>query len=212
MKTKRHLFAPTREAGKNLLFLILAMLYSTAGWAGKTLCEPSETSVFSCTLLRSGKIISLCGSDNLDEKFGYAQFRFGRDDDSSLELKYPSKKDHPRRYFKYYYEERPKAQIAALSFHIGVYRYSLFRTTSTRSYEGAGVIVSRKDGKVYRRVGFSQCALDSVQVVTNQNSILRDFNLLLLNLPDPEGDISYIGVEPDEDQKQPVAGEVEPRR
>ncbi|MDE2362706.1 MAG: hypothetical protein KGM42_08500 [Hyphomicrobiales bacterium] len=43
----------------------------------QTLCDPTETSAFSCALKTSGKIVSLCASADLGKTTGYLQYRFG---------------------------------------------------------------------------------------------------------------------------------------
>lgn len=175
------------------------------------LCVGEELPIFSCVLQRTKKIVSLCASEDLDNNNGYLQFRYGKSE-TSIDLRFPKARTHPRKHFKYFFEEVPRGETSAISFHIGSYRYSLFRSSSVYGFDGAGIIMSMQNDKIYRRFTFSRCEDDSIEVLTDWKTSFRNFNLLSLDLPDAAGDISYIGAEPDEDISSPKPGEPERKR
>jgi hypothetical protein len=149
-----------------------------------SLCSPAETTVFSCSLV-SGKIVSLCASPDLSRDAGYLQYRLGHGP-ASIEMQYPRTPVPASSAFKYLQEYAARGGTSAVSFRVGRFRYSLFRTTSAFGFNGAGVIVDRAQ----RRVAYTRC--DDKTIVTDSD---RFYQLSGLGLPDADGDISYIGTE-----------------
>lgn len=162
-----------------------------------TLCKPEEDIVFSCLLVKK-KIVSLCASKDASDTAGYMQYRFGRDT-SSIELEYPQKKTLAKEFFKHYSFAFPKGGAAAVSFRVGLYRYSLYSTVSAFGYNGSGVIVNR--GRDAIRVSFSKCI--SAPLKSKGITWITPFStdkhigyFERLGLPDAGDDISYVGPEP----------------
>jgi hypothetical protein len=149
-----------------------------------TLCQGQESVVFSCTTT-GGKIASLCASPNLSHDAGYLQYRYGRAPDS-IELQFPRTTEHQGGVFKYLQQYFAKGGTTALSFWVGRYRYSIFRTTSAFGFNGAGVIVSHAE----HRVAYMRC--EDKTIVTDDDRLA---NLPNLGLPEANGDISYVGSE-----------------
>jgi hypothetical protein len=149
-----------------------------------TLCAGAEKAVFSCSVL-NGKIVSLCASPDLSRSAGYLQYRYGRTHDS-VELQFPASTRREDGTFKVLQQYFAKGGTTALSFWIGPFRYSVFRTTSAFGFNGAGIIVSKDQ----RRVAYMRC---------NDQTIVTDdqrFNGLSgFGIPDANGDVSYVGAE-----------------
>lgn len=198
-----------------LIFCIVAFALQDAAWADSsklastmtgeidtsdipvTLCEPEEVIVFSCALPKK-KTVSLCASKDASDNTGYMQYRLGRNV-SSIELEYPRKKAPAKDFFKHYTFAFSKGGTAAVSFWIGIYRYSLYNTSSSFGYNGAGVIVNR--GKNTIRAAFLKCTstpIKSAEVtwITPFATDERIGYFERLGLPDAGDDISYDGPEP----------------
>jgi hypothetical protein len=66
-----------KTAARSLL-LLLPMLCST-GHAAPTLCRAEETTYFSCSMKKTGKVASLCGGISVERNFlHFMQYRVGR--------------------------------------------------------------------------------------------------------------------------------------
>jgi hypothetical protein len=152
--------------------------------APSTLCASGEKTMFSCAVL-NGKIVSLCASTDLSRNTGYLQYRYGRTPDS-VELQFPRGTQRSDGTFKYLQQYFAKGGTTALSFWIGPFRYSVFRTTSAFGFNGAGIIVSKDQ----RRVAYMRC---------NDKTIVSDDERLSqlpgLGIPEAGGDVSYVGAE-----------------
>jgi hypothetical protein len=153
--------------------------------AGHSLCAAGEKVVFSCSV-PNGKVVSLCASPDLSRDTGYLQYRFGRDTDS-VEMQFPHSTHRADGTFKYLQEYFAKGGTTALSFWVGPFRYSVFRTTSAFGFNGAGIIVSKER----KRVAYMRC--DDRTIVTDDDRLA---DLPGLGMPEANGDISYIGAEP----------------
>lgn len=180
--------ATVSRARHALLALSLLALGSSSGAtegseAAKSLCVKEETVEFSCAV-PSGKTVSLCASPDLASGHGYLRYRFGSA--SAIELEYPAKPLAPARAFRYMQEYAAKGGTRALTFRIGAYRYSLFRTDSVYGFNGAGVIVDDKNS----RVAYKAC--DSATVVEDANLFHR---LAELGVPPAGEDVSYISAD-----------------
>jgi hypothetical protein len=113
---------------------------------------------------------------------GYLRYRYGSA--STIELEYPKKPLPPAKAFRYLEDYFAKGGTRALGFRIGGYRYSVFRTQSVYGFNGAGIIVDDKNG----RVSYKAC--DPTTVFEDPNLISQ---LARLGVPpaDP-GKVSYI--------------------
>jgi hypothetical protein len=69
--------------------------------AATTHCTAQEQVVFSCSMAKSAKIVSLCASKPLTKNVGYLQYRFGTP--QKMELEFPATKTDTQRQFKYSY-------------------------------------------------------------------------------------------------------------
>ncbi|HEX8097265.1 MAG TPA: hypothetical protein VF507_04490 [Pyrinomonadaceae bacterium] len=88
-----------------------------------SLCAADETVVFSCTTKGAGKLVSLCGSKQLDEKRGYVQYRFGRP--GKVEMEFPRTREKTQSAFRLTRYTRPLVTYLALRFESGGYLYSI---------------------------------------------------------------------------------------
>ena len=173
------------------LLAVFPILLASASWSSAraadtqtTLCSDQETVVFSCAL-SDRKLVSLCASRNLSRDSGYLQYRFGQDI-SGIELEYPSRSTRASVAFKYLHHYFAKGGTSAVSFRIGTFRYSLFRTTSAFGFNGAGVIVDKAD----KRIAYLRC--EDSTILMDHDSF---YHLSAVGLPDANGDVSYIGAE-----------------
>lgn len=170
-----------------------------------SLCRPNEAIVFSCRTSK-GKLISLCASEDASATTGYLAYRFGQNA-TSPELEYPKTPTQAKNSYRYWYSWFPKGSTVAVSFWIGQFRYSVFRTTSVYGYNGAGVIVNRGEKAI--RVSSHMCEKDET-VPASYEAKVSFFNLgTRLELPDANGDISLIEAEPGSELLQAKPGEPE---
>ena len=92
--------------------------------APTSLCTKDEKVVFSCSLRRSTKIVSLCSSQKLTKDAGYLQYRFGTP--GKIELEFPDVRDESRKAFKYSHYFRAKVDSTEVSFSRSGYTYAVF--------------------------------------------------------------------------------------
>ena len=88
-----------------------------------TLCENTEKVVFSCQL-KSGKVVSLCGSSKFTKSDGYLQYRFGLP--GKLELEYPQQRSDSQKSFHYRHYFRAQIDLTEISFSANGYTYTVF--------------------------------------------------------------------------------------
>ena len=89
-----------------------------------SLCLTDERIIFSCAVKRTGKIISLCASKDLDKERGYLQYRFGLP--GKIELEYPKERKGTQEKFQYTHYFRAQFDLTAINFTIDGYQYSVF--------------------------------------------------------------------------------------
>jgi len=97
-----------------------------------SLCSKTEHIVFSCLTKRSGipasrspaKIVSLCGSRDLDKQRGYLQYRYGLP--GKVELEFPSARTGTQRMFQYTHYMRYQVDLTEINFEIDGYQYKIF--------------------------------------------------------------------------------------
>ena len=92
--------------------------------APTSLCGKDEKVVFSCSLKRSMKIVSLCSSQKLTKVSGYLQYRFGVPD--KIELEFPDNRADSLKVFKYSHYFRAKVDYTEISFSRNGFTYSVF--------------------------------------------------------------------------------------
>lgn len=89
-----------------------------------TLCENTEKIVFSCTIRRPAKIVSLCSSKELTKGRGYLQYRFGLP--GKIELEFPKQREQTQSAFKYSHYFRAQFDQTEISFSQEGYEYAIF--------------------------------------------------------------------------------------
>ena len=92
--------------------------------AAASLCAKDEKIVFSCSLKRSMKIVSLCSSQKLSKDGGYLQYRFGAPD--KIELEFPNNRPDSLKVFKYSHYFRAMVDYTEISFSRNGYTYTVF--------------------------------------------------------------------------------------
>lgn len=88
-----------------------------------SLCERDEKVVFSCTVAKSARIVSLCSSKQLTKEQSYLQYRFGLP--SKIELEYPKERSRPSEAFKYSHYFRAQVDTTEISFSLNGYEYAI---------------------------------------------------------------------------------------
>jgi hypothetical protein len=89
-----------------------------------SLCRVDEQILFTCEIIRSAKVISLCSSTNLDNRRGYLQYRFGKP--GALELQFPRERANTQLAFRYAHYFRAQVDRTEVTFDNGDYNYVLF--------------------------------------------------------------------------------------
>jgi hypothetical protein len=92
--------------------------------AAASLCTKDEKVVFSCSLKRSMKTVSLCSSPKLTKKAGYLQYRFGVP--GKIELEFPDNRTESLKAFKYNHYFRAMVDSTEISFSRNGYTYTVF--------------------------------------------------------------------------------------
>ena len=89
-----------------------------------SLCESTEKTVFSCTVGKTSKIVSLCSSKELTKDKGYLQYRFGLP--GKIELEFPKQREQTQSAFKYSHYFRAQFDQTEISFTTNEYEYAIF--------------------------------------------------------------------------------------
>jgi len=89
-----------------------------------SLCAKDEKVVFSCSLKRSMKTVSLCSSPKLTKESGYLLYRFGVP--GKIELEFPDNRAESLKVFKYSHYFRAKVDYTEISFTRNGFTYSVF--------------------------------------------------------------------------------------
>jgi hypothetical protein len=116
----------TIKTGAALLFVLswsLATVSNVAQLQPGSLCERDEKIVFSCTLTKPAKIVSLCSSKELTRDRGYLRYRFGLP--GKIELEYPKDGERPQQAFKYSHYFRSQVDQTEISFSLNGYEYAI---------------------------------------------------------------------------------------
>lgn len=98
-----------------------------------SLCARDEKTIWSCETA-GRKIVSICGSKQLDKQRGYLQYRFGRP--GRVELEYPRARQNTQTAFAYFRYTRPLVTFLGLRFKINEYDYEVYDNSNEE--EGAG--------------------------------------------------------------------------
>ena len=97
--------------------------FSVSQLQAGSLCERDEKIVFSCSLRKPAKIVSLCSSKELTKDRGYLRYRFGLP--GKIELEYPKDGERPQEAFKYSHYFRAQVDSTEISFSLNGYEYSI---------------------------------------------------------------------------------------
>lgn len=123
------------------------VLLSSPALAGpQSHCEPNEKTWLNAAVGKSGKIVSICGSDAAEA--GWLQYRFGRPGDA--ELVYPENKNGSLAAFTLRRYTRPQTTYLKLEFTNNGYTYAILEgfDGSASPRESADLRVKRNsDGK-----------------------------------------------------------------
>jgi hypothetical protein len=105
--------------------IILSLfLFPTITYGAGSLCDADEQVLFSCTVGKSGKLVSLCSSQKLEKDIGYLQYRYGSP--KNIELTFPSAKAGSLEKFRFAHYFRYQVDRTFVSFSNGGFEYSVF--------------------------------------------------------------------------------------
>ncbi len=129
---------------KKILFTTLFL--TSIGAQAQTLCVPEEMNILSCEIGK--KILSVCGSKDLDSEKGWMQYRFGTPE--KLDMVYPEKNVHPKKSFKSnrLYSSAEQSLIQELQFRKSDTAYTVY-TQDVKGKKEAGVTVTIKSKDTY---------------------------------------------------------------
>lgn len=89
-----------------------------------SLCDHAEQIIFNCSVVESGKLISLCASPKLTGDESYLQYRFGRR--QKIELVFPAERHQSQKKFRYAHYFRAQVDRTEIGFTSGEYEYTIF--------------------------------------------------------------------------------------
>jgi hypothetical protein len=113
-----------------------------------SLCEKGEKVIFSCTIQKPAKIVSLCASADLAKDHGYLQYRFGLP--QKIELQFPRTRENTQAAFKYSHYFRAQFEQTEISFTSSDHQYAIFDDYSGEQKPAShdqGIRITAPDGK-----------------------------------------------------------------
>jgi len=128
-------------------YVILLAVVSSGAYASESLCTDQEQAVFSCSVAKSSKVVSLCTSKQLSKEKGSLAYRFGSP--GKVELEYPASPTNSLQQFRYAHYSRFQADRTEVTFSIGKFRYTVFDyfDENEKPKNSRGVSVSNVSGK-----------------------------------------------------------------
>jgi len=161
INTKRKGFLMRKKIVFTALFL------TSIGVQAQTLCVPEEMNILSCEVGK--KILSVCGSKDLDSEKGWMQYRFGTPE--KLDMVYPEKNEHPKKSFKSnrLYSSAEQSLIQELQFKKSNTAYTVY-TQDIKGKREAGVTVTIKSKDTYLKC-------KSLKGTTDFNMKIDELNL-----------------------------------
>lgn len=102
----------------------LLLFFTSQPTQRNSLCISGERVIFSCSVKRSAKLMSLCAAQDVTRTRGYVQYRFGLP--GKVELEYPTEKQGSQEKFEYYHYFRPQFDETEISFSSSGYNYVIF--------------------------------------------------------------------------------------
>lgn len=131
---------------KSLWVFIAALSSAPAIAAPGTHCDSRERAFFSCTVLDSKKVASLCGEGDHVNEAVWVQYRFGAL--QRPEMIYPKHKQDSREKFFAHFENHPEGGFREVWFRVGAYKYLIASDHSRETGEKAdNHIVVYENGK-----------------------------------------------------------------
>ena len=103
--------------------LALIILITTNALAVESHCSSQERTIFSCKVMNSSKVVSLCASQNLSTESGSLTYKFGKI--NRIELSHPNNSERSLEKFRYAHYVRYQVDRKQISFTIGAYNYSI---------------------------------------------------------------------------------------
>ncbi|MCU1264723.1 MAG: uncharacterized protein JWM21_1041 [Acidobacteria bacterium] len=111
-------------ASAALLFPGSTTQRTTSSLHANSLCTADEQVIFSCSLKRSAKIVSLCSSKDFAKDSGYLQYRFGLP--GKIELKFPKDRKATQQQFRYSHYFRYQVDLTEITFKNDDFEYVVF--------------------------------------------------------------------------------------
>ena len=101
----------------------MALSFESAATDSKSHCAANEKIYFSCNLVQSQKVVSLCGGSSESDRISWLQYRFGKI--GKPEMVYPQNKNGSLEKFSGIYQNVRSAslEIREVWFRVGIYSY-----------------------------------------------------------------------------------------
>ncbi len=109
---------------RDSLISLFLLLPAATALAAESNCSAGETVIFSCTVGKGTKVVSMCASPSLTAKSGTLYYRFGAS--SKIELEYPSKPNGAAQKFRHAHYSRYQTERTEVTFAIGNHTYTVF--------------------------------------------------------------------------------------
>jgi hypothetical protein len=128
-------------------YAVLLSFVTANALAAESHCTNQEQTIFSCSIAKSSKVISLCSSLKLAKGQGALAYRFGPL--GKIELEFPSSPTNSLQQFRHAHYSRFQTDRTEVSFSIGKYDYSVFDyyDGEEKFKESRGVRVGNVSGK-----------------------------------------------------------------
>lgn len=129
-------------------YTVFFALVTANVFAAESHCTSQEQTLFSCSVAKSAKVVSLCASPKLAKGQGTLAYRFGAP--GKVELEFPSSSTNSLQQFRHAQYSRYQVNRTEISFSIGKYNYSVFDyyDGEEKTKESRGVRVGNAGGKV----------------------------------------------------------------
>jgi hypothetical protein len=140
----------------------LGLLLAVPAHGEETLCHSDEKIIFNCRVAASPKIISICGSPNLDAAEGYLQYRFGTP--KRIDFVFPATTSNTQQQFSWEWHHPYQSFSIDLWFQNNGYVYDVFSEELSEALNGVpggthkyGVRVYKEDSEKPVGVGVFDC-------------------------------------------------------
>ena len=130
------------------LVCVAVVMAPAASQPARSLCEKDEKVIFSCSIRKPAKLVSLCASPDFAKDRGYLQYRFGLP--GKIELEFPKTRESTQASFKYSHYFRAQFDQTEIAFTSAGHQYAIFDDYSGEQKPAShdqGIRITAPDGK-----------------------------------------------------------------